>query len=101
MNTQSFRLMIKEYFKLSTGATAFVGMLEPSNYPIITDEDFVVEIRSDSGKSHIFSKISEDLFARKDHSIDNKFRSLQTFENMDEFIAEIKEHSVFICGYKK
>jgi hypothetical protein len=101
MNTQCFRFTIKEYFKLSTGATAFVGLLEPSNYPIITTEDFVVEIRSDCGRSHIFNKISKDIFARKDKSLDNKFRSLQTFENMDEFIAEIKEHSVVICGYKK
>lgn len=101
MNAQTFKFTIKEYFKLSTGATAFVGLLEPSNYPIITAEDFVVEIRSDSGKRHIFNKMSEDIFSRKDQSIDNKFRSLQTFENVDEFITEIKNNSVVICGHKK
>lgn len=61
MNTMLFKFMIKEYFKLSTGATAFVGLMEPSDYPLITADDFVVEIKSDSGRCHTFRKISEDI----------------------------------------
>lgn len=89
MNTMSFKFFIKEYFKLSTGATAFIGLMDPSDYPLITAGDFVVKIINDSGKWHTFSKISEDLFARSNKLLDNKFRSLQTFENMDEYIADI------------
>jgi hypothetical protein len=101
MNTMPFKFIIKEYFKLSTGATAFVGLTDPSDYPLITADDFVVEIKSGSGRHHIFNKISEDIFYKNNPLIDNKLRSLQTFENMHEFIAEFKSNSVMISGHKK
>ena len=101
MNDKSFKFIFKDYFKLSTGATAFVGLMEPSDYPLITTDSYVVKITSDTGKSYLFNKISEDIFARSNSSLNNNFRSLQTFENVDEYINEIKDHSVFICGYKR
>lgn len=100
MNSKSFKFIIKEHFKLSTGAVAFVGLMEPNNYPLITHDNFVVKIESASGKSHTFYQISEDIFTRKEQSR-TLFRSLQTFEDVDEFIPEIKNNSVCISGYKK
>lgn len=99
MSSKSFKFLIKEYFKLSTGAVAFVGLMEPNDYPLITQDNFVVKIESSNGKLHIFHQISEDMFSRKSSS--NEFRSLQTFENMDDFIPDVKNNSVYISGYKK
>ncbi len=100
MKMMSFKFIIKEYFKLSTGATAFVGLMEPMNFPIILPDEYQVEIKSNSGNSYKFSKISEDLFSRSKPDV-NKFRSLQTFENVDEFLIGMNKDPIFICGHKK
>lgn len=97
----SFKFTIKEYFKLSIGATAFVGFMEPTDYPIIIPDKYIVEIKSNSGKFYKFNKISEDIFARSQPLTENKFRSLQTFENVDEFLAGMNKDPIIICGHKK
>jgi hypothetical protein len=101
MNTTSFKFVVKECFKLSTGATAFVGLMEPHNFPIITDEKYTVEIRSNLGKCYRFNKISEDIFARSNPQAENRFRSLQTFENVEEFTANINTDHIVIVGARK
>jgi len=93
--------MIKEYFKLSTGATAFVGLMEPPDNPVIIADKYIVEIKSNSGKCYKFRKISEDIFVRSEPLVESKFRSLQTFENVDEFLIGMNEDPIIICGYKK
>ena len=69
MNNTSFKFIIKDYFKLSTGATAFVGLMEPSDYPLITADNFVVKIKTDSGKSYIFKKKVKIYFLEIIHLI--------------------------------
>jgi len=101
MSNASFKLMIKNYFKLSTGATAFVGLMEPVDYPIIVYDKYIIEIKSNLGKCYQFQKISEDIFARSQPFGKNNYRSLQTFENVDEFLVNINEDPIIICGYKK
>jgi hypothetical protein len=101
MKTVSFKFTIKEYFKLSTGATAFVGLMEPADYPIIIADKYIVEIKSNSGKCYKFSKISEDIFARSKPLTESKLRSLQTFENVDECLVGMNQNPIIICGYKK
>lgn len=96
----SFKFFIKEHFKLSSGSTAFVGIMEPSDYPIITPEDYIVEIQSNSGKCYKFKSIGEDIFVRKDPLAKNIFRSLQTLENVETFTANINEDPIIIVGIK-
>lgn len=101
MNVTSFKFVIKECFKLSTGATAFVGLMEPTNYPIITADKYIVEIKSKSGKCYKFGTINEDIFVKSQPLIENKFRSLQTFENTDEFLIGMNKDPIIIYGHKK
>lgn len=101
MNEKSFKLLVKERFNLSTGGIAFVGVMEPTDYPIILPDRYIVEIRSSSGKNYQFSKIAEDLFSRKDFQAKIKFRSLQTFDDMSDFFAETNGEDLIIYGFEK
>ena len=98
---ESFKLSLSDYFKFSSGSTALVGIMLPADYPIITSDRYIVEIRSNSGKCHRFKNINEDIFVRTADAPKSDLRSLQTFENIDDFLKAMKDDPIFLYGYKK
>jgi len=101
MDNNTFKFVVQECFKLSTGATAFVGLIEPFDFPLITTDNYIIELRTCLGKKYMFNKISEDIFVRSDPKLHNKFRSLQTFENVEDFISNVNIDPIILVGVKR
>jgi|JI10StandDraft_1071094.scaffolds.fasta_scaffold394295_2 uncharacterized protein YaiE (UPF0345 family) len=98
---ESFKFNINDYFKLSTGTVALVGVMVPGDYPIVTSEKYVVEIKTQSGKSLRLNKINEDIFSRSEPTEDYSRRSFQTFEDISSFIENMAIDPIYLQGYPK
>lgn len=96
-----FEFAIIETFKLSTGATAFVGYMRPHNYPIITLDKYVAAIVDDEGNILKPIKVSEDIFSRADPKKVNNLRSIQTFDQVDELVKNVNLKLIKIIGRDK
>lgn len=101
MDKIDFTFKVVEYFRLSTGNIALVGIMDPINHPIIMPNEFVVEIKTSSGKSFTFNEISEDLFSRSKTAPPENYRSLQTNDDIGEFVDNIETDPIVIYGIKK
>ena len=96
-----FKFKINEYFILSTGTIALAGIMDPQNYPIVTSDKYVVEIKTDSGKSLRLNSINEDIFSRREQVRDYSKRSFQTFDDVSTFIRNMEADPIYLQGYPK
>lgn len=98
---ESFKLNIEECFILSNGMTALCGKIIPENYPIITSDKYVIEIKCKSGKSLLLNNINEDIFVSSNPDRDYSVRSMQTSDDISSFVENIKVDPIYLQGYPK
>lgn len=96
--TNTFIIIVTDFFKISTGHICIVGYVEPENHNFITS-DYEAKILIDGAEERSLKILGQDIFARISNTVKNNKISIRTTDDLDDIIPYLGKKKIIVTGY--